>query len=103
MNKITECEEQTMIAVWSYDHAPNLGEIVSVANERLGHLWAPQTVSTFLARLIKKGYLISERNGRSYYYTAKVSIEDYRVERIKEMVKLLYEGDRAKAVVDLDR
>ena len=103
IKRLPEAEEMVMAIVWSFGEAPDLAKVMATANRIYGRDWKLKTVSTFLCRLVKKGYLTSERNGRSYYYTAKVSIEDYRVERIKEMVELLYEGDRAKAVVDLDR
>ena len=96
MVKISECEEQVMICIWRSKDAPNLQMALKDANARFGHEWKPQTVSTFLTRLIKKGYLRMERKGRYCYYYPLVSLEEYRVEKMRSMVELLFDGDQKK-------
>lgn len=61
--RISQCEEQVMVVVWSSVEAPNLAAVMNAVNEKFDHAWKPQTVSTFLARLVKKRvpYLLSKR------------------------------------------
>lgn len=97
MRRISECEEQTMIVVWSSKNAPDLQTVLKSVNVRFEHAWAPQTVSTFLNRLIKKGYLRMERKGRYCYYYPKVALEEYREEKLRSIVDVLFDGDQEKA------
>ena len=93
IKRLPECEELVMSIVWSSETPQSLKTILVDVNARHGKEWKPQTVSTFLCRLVKKGYLTSERNGRSYYYTAKVSMEDYCESQIRHMAKMFFDGD----------
>ena len=93
IKRLPEAEEMVMAIVWSFGEAPNLAKVMATANRIYGRDWKLKTVSTFLCRLVKKGYLTSERNGRSYYYTAKVSMEDYCESQIRHMAKMFFDGD----------
>lgn len=93
IKRLPEAEEMVMAIVWSFGEAPDLVKVRATANRIYGRDWKLQTVSTFLCRLVKKGYLTSERNGRSYYYTAKVSMEDYCESQIRHMAKMFFDGD----------
>jgi BlaI family penicillinase repressor len=44
-------------------------------SERLNVQWKLKTVNTFLTRLVSKGVLSAERDGRAFRYTAKVPRE----------------------------
>lgn len=101
MNKISNCEEKVMKIIWDATEDPDLRTTMNAVNEKFGFNWKPQTVSTFLARLIGKGFLTSYRKGRYAYYVPEISLEDYRREQINELVKLLYNGDVDAAKKDL--
>lgn len=98
MTKISDCEEQVMTVVWESSEAPDLSAVRSAVNEKYGHEWAPQTVSTFLSRLVTKEYLVPERKGRYTYYHVAISVEGYREQRLKETVDMLFGGDKSKVV-----
>lgn len=101
MKKISECEEQTMSVIWNSDKALDLQPIRNEVNARFNHEWAPQTVSTYLQRLVKKGYLRMERKGRYTYYHPAVPLEQYRKEKLRSLVDVLYSGDVENAKRDL--
>lgn len=103
MVKLSECEEQVMVTVWSSKEAPSSKEVQADVNKRFGNEWKAQTVSTFLYRLVEKGYLRSERKGRGAYYYPKITLQQYREERIRELLDLLYSGDIEAAKSDLER
>lgn len=76
MEKLSESEEIVMRCIWDAPTGLGLSDVIQ-ACVAWGKTWKPQTVSTFLARLVEKGYLESHRQGRSYIYTAKVGQEAY--------------------------
>ena len=54
---------------------------------------ALQTVSTFLSRLVKKGFLNMYRKGRYCYYQPLVSKEDFWRATMEESAKFFTKGD----------
>lgn len=101
MIKLSECEEKVMIIIWNSVEDLKKTEIRDKAKEFIKHEWAPQTVSTFLSRLCTKGYLTTTRKGVYIYYHAEVSLEEYRREKMNDLVNVLYNGDAEKAKNDL--
>ncbi len=101
MVKISDCEEKVLKVVWECEKEPDLRTVMLAVNEKHNLEWKPQTVSTFLARLVKKGYLIGRKQGRYWYYTPTVTLEEYRREQLKGMIEFLYDGDVEKLKEDL--
>ena len=62
-------------------------------NARYGKEWKPQTVSTILCRLVKKGFLSMYRKGRYCYYMPQISQEEYCESQIQRMATLFFGGD----------
>jgi BlaI family penicillinase repressor len=66
--RISETEWQVMKVVWA--KAPcSAGDVIEtlVASDRK---WHPKTIKTFLNRLVSKGVLHFEKEGRAYLYRA---------------------------------
>lgn len=101
MTKLSECEEQTMIAVWKSEKLPCLKTVQADVNSSFMHDWKSQTVSTFLGQLVRKGYLRMERKGRNAYYYPEVSLEQYRKEKLQSLVDILYDRDIERVKEDL--
>lgn len=80
LQNLTNCEEVVMKTVWDAERELDLSAITQRVNETYHKEWKPQTVSTFLARLVRKGYLKHYRKGRVFYYQILVSQEDYLAE-----------------------
>lgn len=98
---LSEAEEQCMTVVWSGEGDMDLTSVRIQTNERYKKNWAPQTVSTFLARIREKGYVTAYRRGRYTFYTPIVNKEEYRVERCRGMLETLYDGDKEKMISDI--
>lgn len=87
--KISESEWLVMRVLWSRNG--------STANEIVEQLagethWKPKTVKTLINRLVKKGAIRFDREGRQYRYHAKVSeAECVRKERVS-FVRRVYGG-----------
>ena len=67
MEAMSLCEEEVYVELCRMEEPPALEEMRAAVNMR-GHEWKPQTVSTFLIRLVKKGYVSTYRKGRYFYY-----------------------------------
>ncbi len=74
---LTNCETLVMKTVWDAERELDLADITLRVNEAYDKEWKPQTVSTFLARLVKKGYLKNYRQGRVFYYQILVPQKEY--------------------------
>lgn len=83
MKKLTEREDQIMQVVWHSEDV-FIREIVAELPEPKPHY---NTIATIVKILVKKGFLKSEKLGNTDRYSAKVSIDEYRKEDIKEIKK----------------
>lgn len=75
---LTDSEELVMKSVWDTGKEPVLSEVVDRVNGAYGKDWRPQTVSTFLAKLVGKKYLKLQRNGKIYTYKILITEEAYK-------------------------
>lgn len=92
-NDISACERLVMKVIWDSPEELALQDVLTKVNEENGKSWKPQTVSTFLARLVKKGYLTSYRRGRYSYYHAAVSKEEFWKATVNENARFFAQGD----------
>lgn len=93
MEKLTTCEELVMKTIWDASEELSLTEIMQRVNDKYHKEWKPQTVSTFLARIVDKGYLRSYRQGRVFFYQILVPLEEYRGQQAKEFVEFWYHNN----------
>ena len=71
--RITNAEWEVMTVVWQRGQAP----ASAVAGElRESKHWSLATVRTLLRRLVNKGLLAQQAEGKRYIYTPLVSMED---------------------------
>lgn len=101
LRRLAECEVLVMSIVWTSDKAPNLSEVLKRVNEKYGKTWKPQTVSTFLNRLVRKGFLDFYRKGRYAYYVPQITLQDYRKMVVGEVIKVLYGGHLEVLISDV--
>ncbi len=99
--EITECEKVVMKCVWDSPHELSMQEITEMVNTQHGKSWKTQTVSTFLARLVKKDYLKMYRKGRCFYYQALVDKEEYQDDVLRDYVQFWNEGNMCAFVCAL--
>ena len=93
MKALTECEVVVMKCIWETDHDMALPEIMSMVNSRYHKEWKPQTVSTFLTRLVKKDFLNMYRQGRSFLYHPLVEERAYGEGQITKCADLWCNND----------
>lgn len=89
---LTDCEQLVMKTVWDAERELSLTDITQRVNETYHKEWKSQTVSTFLARLVRKGYLKHYRKGRIFYYQILVPQEEYVGEMARRFVEFWNQG-----------
>lgn len=84
---LTESEKITMKCVWDIGDGARLSRIMTLANDKYGKEWKPQTVSTFLGKLVRKGFVEQYREGRYFYYRILIDKHTYRTQMIRDDVE----------------
>ncbi len=92
LKNLTDCEQMVMKTLWDAEKELSLMEITRRVNEAYHRDWKPQTVSTFLARLVRKSYLESHRQGRLFFYRILVPQEEYVGEMAERFVDFWHHG-----------
>ena len=99
---LTDSELLIMKVIWDESRDDmTLPEIVALVNERFGKDWKPQTVSTFLAKLVKKNFLEMYRQGRLFCYKVLIPVNKYKAIQFREFVTFWNCGDINLFVEDL--
>lgn len=92
MEELTDCEVLVMKVIWHSEEALSIQEIMGAVNATYDKDWKVQTVSTFLSKMVKKGYLDMQRKGRYFFYYPLVTEEEYGDREIKKCVELWSDG-----------
>lgn len=94
-SKLTDREQYLMKSIWELGDGTRLAYMVERVNEKYGLNWKPQTASTFLNKLVLKGYVSPYREGQYIHYAITISEEEYLAQVIREDVDFWYDGDTA--------
>lgn len=86
---ISDSELEVMKLVWEKDSITS-EEIITGLSEKMN--WNPQTIKTFITRLVKKEVISYKRSGRTYYYYSLISKEEYVKSENKTFLQRLYDG-----------
>lgn len=92
---ISESEWQVMKIVWN-DSPQTLPEILDRLKETG---WSKTTIQTYLARLVKKGALYTQRQGKGYLYYPAISEHDCQLIESQSFLERVYDGSLAKMVM----
>ena len=92
---ITEAEAVVMEALWKQG-APMTAEAVVAA--LAGHDWQEPTIKTLLNRLLNKGAVAAERDGRRYLYSAVLRREQWLSRESESLLDRLFDGRVAPLV-----
>ena len=92
-----ELESEVMEQLWSGGEAASVREVTEALNRRARPKRAYTTYMTIMARLHKKGVLDRRREGKTDFYTPKLTREDYMASRARAQVDELVDeyGDVA--------
>jgi BlaI family penicillinase repressor len=94
--QISDAEWEVMKVLWENGES-TAGEIVQAVAAH--NRWSPRTVKTLLNRLVKKGALGFEVNGRHYLYRARVGRDACVRQETRSFLSRVFDGAVAPAVV----
>ena len=92
---ISESEWQVMKILWA-NSPQTLPEILDRLKETD---WSKTTIQTYLARLVKKGALTTQRQGKGYLYYPALSQSQCQLEESKSFLHRVYGGSLSKMVL----
>lgn len=96
--KLSDAELDVMLAVWQ-NRPPVLRS--DLEEQLKSHNWVDTTVLTLLSKLVEKGYLSLERQGRRNLYTPLVSERDYRRWANRSFLGKMYQSSLRRMVASL--
>lgn len=96
--KLSDAELDVMLAVWQ-NRPPVLRS--DLEEQLKSHNWTDTTVLTLLSKLVEKGYLSLERQGRRNLYTPLVSERDYRRWANRSFLGKMYQSSLRRMVASL--
>ncbi len=87
--KISGAEHEVMEVLWRESPLTAAEVAERVPSERG---WSSRTVKTLLSRLLAKGALVHEEEGRRYLYRPAVARADYVAEESRRLLDRLFDG-----------
>jgi BlaI family transcriptional regulator, penicillinase repressor len=99
--RISEGELAVMEVLWAADEpltAADVAQRIDPARD-----WSDRTVKTMLGRLLSKGALAHEEDGRRYLYRPTVARDHYVAGESRRLVDRLFGGRAAPLVAQLAR
>lgn len=98
MEELTNSEVLVMKVIWHSEEVLSIQEIMRAVNAAYDKDWKVQTVSTFLSKMVKKGYLDMQRKGRYFFYYPLVTESEYGRREIEKCIELWGNGGIAGLV-----
>ena len=88
MEELTTAESMVMKTIWDHPHEMALQEIRKLTHETYGKDWKSQTVSTYIAKLVKKGFLRMNQSGRNATYEIIIPELSYQQEQSLSLIHI---------------
>ncbi|AVK63936.1 CopY/TcrY family copper transport repressor [Lactobacillus sp. CBA3606] len=96
--EISDAEWEVMRVAWTLGHVTS-SQMAEIMAEKMG--WKPATVKTLLGRLIKKGALRAEKNGRAFTYYPTVAEQPSMDEAVETLFGHLCQMRVGQTLTDL--
>ena len=93
--QISEAESQVMEVLWQR-HPQAADEVISALSAHTD--WAEPTIKTLLNRLLRKGAIQADRDGRRYLYSPRLQRQDWLAQQSESFVDRLFGGRVAPLV-----
>ena len=96
--QISPAELEILKVLWA---TPSVGatEIADVLKDDKS--WNIRTIKTLLSRLVEKGALATEQDGRRFLYTPLITEGDYQSKAARQIVDRVFNGRAAPLVAHL--
>jgi len=96
--RISESEWEVMNIVWEKTPVP-AGEVVELLETKKG--WRERTTRTLIDRLVKKGVLRAERDGKRFLYRPKLTKEECVQKESRSFLERVFGGEPAAMLIHL--
>ena len=93
--QISEAESAVMDVLWRSHPLSAEDVVAALADSRQ---WQEATIKTLLNRLLNKGAIRAEKDGRRYLYSPMVKREDWVLEESRGLLERLFDGRVAPLV-----
>ena len=100
MELMSDSEKEIMRLIWDHGGTMTISELLDQI-EQTDHDWKRTTVRTFISRLIDKGMLISQKEGRGALYVARISEEEYLKPQSLQFVNQVFGGNVSTLLTSL--
>ena len=97
---VSDSELELMRILWAGGGRARFAGVMEALESR-GRAWKANTVLTFLSRLVEKGMLAVEKQGRINVYVALVREEDYADGQTRSFLDRVYGGDAGRLICSL--
>lgn len=102
MRELTKTEEIVMKTIWEMDGIVTLSGVVKILDvERSDKGWKPQTISTYFRKLVEKGYLHMNRQGKTYSYDILIKEKEYRDYLVRDILDRYFHGNKKAFIADI--
>jgi predicted transcriptional regulator len=88
--RISEAEHAVMEVLWEEQAPLTAAEVAVRAGPKRG--WSVHTVKTLLSRLLAKGAITHEADGRRFLYSPAIARDDYVTSESRKLVDRLFGG-----------
>ena len=89
MKRLPETEFEVMKAVWILEQPITASKVMQKLEEE--HQWVVQSVISFLMRLVKRGFLRTEKNGNERTYFPLITRDEYLKFETGNFIKYYHE------------
>ena len=96
MIEISNAELSVMQVLWQQRQPLSANDVVTALGNAKD--WHDKTVKTLLNRLVSKGALGYEKDGRAYQYFPLIAEQDYQLEQSRSFVERIFSGRIAPLV-----
>ena len=94
--RLPEAEMDIMNFIWESEKAVSSVEILEGLKDK--HEWSLAVILNLLARLMERGFVTAEKQGKYKYYSALVKQEDYLRQESKSIIDRIFGGSVSKLV-----
>lgn len=100
IQRMSDAEKEIMQIIWAAGGSISSAWLLDELKNR-NKDWKPNTVLTFLARLIEKGILTAKKHGRANEYIPLVSANEYKHFETRSFLDSVYGGSIRKFIYAL--
>lgn len=86
---LSDSENEIMHVIWESNNPVTTAQLLTIFEDKK---WKSQTISTFLKRMVDKGLLNQTTKGRTNFYTAVLTEQEYRHLEAKDLIDSMYNG-----------